>query len=465
MTKLARTALALGALGASIGVMIAVLGPPYGRINHSAFAELYHGETDTTGTVHMALDCDTFTAGTQNHCAFFASGFSLGVTVGNSLGHDVAISAFNFKVKNNRQDLFNPAPGVDYNWDANPDFNQSVSGGLPWTCFNPPPVADSDPSPGVSSSELQCNTGLPATAIPLPDGPSHVRLASVHYNGSGPIGSEQLATFTLSDVGVFDDGYAELMSCNPVVTVTGPCFGATATWGLPPPPTFPPTPTSTPTALPTPTDYDSDGVLNDDDNCPNTSNADQLNADANLISNAPVFAQVDTTRAKSDDDGDACDDDDDNDGVTDQVEMLHCPYGMWPTNPLAFDTDGDRFHDGAECALLTDATRPDSKPAITSCGAATDGDGDGLVARIEYCFYGTSDLMLDSDGDGVKDGCEAASFNPDTIVNVADRGMLASEIVRGVPPSSKLVNLDVNKDGAFNVGDIGLVAQRFGKCP
>jgi hypothetical protein len=100
----------------------------------------------------------------------------------------------------------------------------------------------------------------------------------------------------------------------------------------------------------------------------------------------------------------------------------------------------------------------------TRSAAATDVDNDGLLGRIEYCFYNTSATNVDSDGDGVKDGCEAASFNPDTIVSSIDQGLLASEILR-VPPPSKLVNFDVNKDGVLNSFDQGIQAGRFGKCP
>ena len=51
-------------------------------------------------------------------------------------------------------------------------------------------------------------------------------------------------------------------------------------------------------------DPDSDGVVNDDDNCPSVPNADQANADL------------------ANDGGDACDDDDDNDGICDEdVDM------------------------------------------------------------------------------------------------------------------------------------------------
>ena len=128
--------LALAMLGAMLGFIVAIVGLPYGRASDDAFAELYHGQVDTTGTIHVALDCDTASIGTQPHCAFFASGFHMGVTVGNSTGSSTTIGAFNFRVTNNRQDLFNPALGADSNLDSNPDFNQSLAP-PGWSCTLP----------------------------------------------------------------------------------------------------------------------------------------------------------------------------------------------------------------------------------------------------------------------------------------------------------------------------------------
>jgi hypothetical protein len=49
-------------------------------------------------------------------------------------------------------------------------------------------------------------------------------------------------------------------------------------------------------------------------------------------------------------------------------------------------------------------------------------------------------------------------------VNSIDQGLLASEILRVAPPA-KLVNFDVNKDGAVNSIDQGVQGSRMGKCP
>lgn len=71
-----------------------------------------------------------------------------------------------------------------------------------------------------------------------------------------------------------------------------------------------------PNQPPPPPDADGDGVLDEDDNCPGTSNADQLNTDG-------------------DSQGDACDPDDDDDDIDDVNDAC-------PTEPRgSFDPDGD----------------------------------------------------------------------------------------------------------------------------
>ena len=202
-------------------------------------------------------------------------------------------------------------------------------------------------------------------------------------------------------------------------------------------------------------------------------NPGQENADGNYIDNSPPYAPAvdDKTWPNSDAEGDACDADDDNDGRSDTDEAPGSGCAGAVTNPLFRDTDGDRFLDGAECALSTDPTSAVSKPAATlvACGPAGDTDSDKISDRIEFCYYGTNPANSDTDGDkaldGAKDGCEAASFNVDRIVNVADMGMLATAISN---PAFRIVNLDVNKDGVWNPADQGIVASFIspaGQCP
>ncbi len=220
-------------------------------------------------------------------------------------------------------------------------------------------------------------------------------------------------------------------------------------------------------------DSDCDGVLTTSDNCPMGANAAQVNADRNFIDHSPPYMATvdDKTLANSDGSGDACDPDDDNDGVADLTETAGapCTSATGPTNSQLRDTDADRFLDGAECALGTNPASAASKPLVTACGSTADADGDKLSNRIEFCFYGTNVLSTDTDSDrtvdGGRDGCEAMSLNGDRIVNVADMGMLATAIGN---VAFRVVSVDVNKDGAWNPADQGLLASFIspsGQCP
>jgi hypothetical protein len=221
-----------------------------------------------------------------------------------------------------------------------------------------------------------------------------------------------------------------------------------------------------------------------------------FNRDANFISNHPTYAVDDKTRVNSDTVGDGCgDSDDDNDGIPDGTEtnlaslQSVCPAATATTDPFKLDTDGDRVTDGAECALGSDPANAASKPAPPAPGTdsdadglsntfeaaigtnpnAKDTDGDGLQDGWEYKGHGSNPLVVDTDGDGVTDGCEVASLNGDTVVNAGDQSLLAAENGRAVPVAAKLTNFDLNKDGAFNAGDLAIQASRVGgapvKCP
>jgi hypothetical protein len=193
-----------------------------------------------------------------------------------------------------------------------------------------------------------------------------------------------------------------------------------------------------------------------------------LNADRNFIDNPSPVTVDDTSRPMSDEVGDACDADDDNDGLPDEVEpglpSAECPSASGPLDPLNADTDGDGAMDGPECAIGTNPDDPASKPTADQCrilaGAAsnsTDSDGDKIVDRIEVCGYGTSPILVDSDGDGWHDGCEAASLDGSIVVNSGDQLALAQVLV--LVPRPYVWSVDLNKDGAVNSGDQLLMAQ------
>ncbi len=78
---------ALAVTSTAIALVVAIIGLPYGRLNYAAFAELYHNETNTTGYVHVAIDCLPTVPGTDDFCEFdsgMTSSFDVAITVGNS---------------------------------------------------------------------------------------------------------------------------------------------------------------------------------------------------------------------------------------------------------------------------------------------------------------------------------------------------------------------------------------------
>ena len=216
-------------------------------------------------------------------------------------------------------------------------------------------------------------------------------------------------------------------------------------------------------------DTDGDTVADIADNCPLVVNPLQQNDDANFIEMSPQ-PYDDLTLANSDGLGNACDDNDDNDGLLDAQEGVFpapaCPSASAMTSPTLRDSDGDRALDGAECARNTDPSNPASAPTIAQCGANTD-----ATTTAYGCFgvsyYNTNPSLADTDLDGIADGCEVASINADTVVNVIDLQQIAAHFTPlpyGQPGPPHLINFDVTKDGAVNVIDLQQTAARFPTC-
>jgi hypothetical protein len=202
------------------------------------------------------------------------------------------------------------------------------------------------------------------------------------------------------------------------------------------------------------------------DNCPNVVNPAQLNNDGNLIDLSPPKAFDDITLAQSDAMGDACDPDDDNDARSDADEAGGVGCGGAVTLPMDSDTDGDNFLDGPECTLGTSPIAVGSKPLESACGAAGDGDGDGVLTRREFCYYNTDSTVVNSDGDGCRDGREIASINANMAVDVIDLQQIASEAGAYVLPGSAVkANYDLTKNATIDVIDLQQAAAQSGVCP
>ena len=349
----------------------------------------------------MYLDCDP-AAGVQTTCTFPSGTASvdLDVILKNTSGAAGTVTAFNFDVVTDQQLIFNPKPQTGDSNNSNPDFNESAFSLSTVTCSLPPPQRDIDPSPTRAQSRLVCFTGA-GNGPTVADGAS-IKLATVRYTSVDGSGS-----FAFNEVAINDNGYFEILSCNPTISVPGNCFGANVTI-LPPPtatntPTVTQTPTvtSTPTLTPTPSVPDTDG--------------DGLNDQQEVL--------IGTNPLNPDTDGD---------GLTDGQEVL-----VHFTNPLNPDTDADGLTDGYE--VNTSLTNP----------RVSDTDGDGLSDGNEVHISNTNPLNADTDGDGINDGPEVNTFftNPNRADSDSDGLTDLQEILIGTNPNNPDTDGDTLTDG------------------
>lgn len=146
-------------------------------------------------------------------------------------------------------------------------------------------------------------------------------------------------------------------------------------------------------------DTDADGILDDVDNCPATSNPDQKDTD-------------------SDGTGDACDADDDGDGVDDDEDAFPLdPSETTDTdddgtgNNADTDDDGDGYSDADENANGTDPLDPSSVPTdndgdFVSDLRDEDDDDDGVLDTGDNCSLTANADQADYDADGAGDACD-----------------------------------------------------------
>ncbi|SIR31742.1 thrombospondin type 3 repeat-containing protein [Maribacter ulvicola] len=150
------------------------------------------------------------------------------------------------------------------------------------------------------------------------------------------------------------------------------------------------------------TDSDNDGIADSLDNCPSTSNTDQIDTD-------------------NDGKGDMCDTDDDNDGTLDSEDAFPLD------NTENTDTDGDGTGDNADTDDDNDGTldSEDAFPLDNTEDTDTDGDGTGDNADTDDDNDGTLDSEdafpldntedTDTDGDGTGDNADTDDDNDGTL--------------------------------------------------
>ncbi|MGA1843967.1 MAG: S8 family serine peptidase [bacterium] len=177
-------------------------------------------------------------------------------------------------------------------------------------------------------------------------------------------------------------------------------------------------------------DTDSDGICDDEDNCPNEANEDQADADEDGAGDVCDGCPDDPDKTEPGVCGcGVADTDSDEDGTADCIDG--CPNDPAKTEPGicgcgAADTDSDG--DGtADCIDGCPNDPAKTEPGICGCGVVdtdTDSDGDGILDCIDgcpddpgktgpgICGCGVVDTNTDSDGDGTADCIDGCPEDP-----------------------------------------------------
>jgi MYXO-CTERM domain-containing protein len=162
-------------------------------------------------------------------------------------------------------------------------------------------------------------------------------------------------------------------------------------------------------------DADGDGRPDDKDNCPWSSNRDQLDGDGDGVGDACDNCSVASNFQQQDSDGDGigddCDPDKDGDGIPNaQDNCASVP------NALQKDKDGDGVPDGADnCPLINN---PGQEP-INDVRCNVDSDGDNVSDAFDNCIEVANTDQKDSDGDKIGDACDG-DWDNDGIPNASD---------------------------------------------
>jgi hypothetical protein len=210
-------------------------------------------------------------------------------------------------------------------------------------------------------------------------------------------------------------------------------------------------------------DTDSDGIGDNADNCPNVSNADQLNSDDDSLGNAcdtdddndgvadtsdafPLDA-AEAVDTDSDGIGNNADADDDGDGVSDTLDVF--PLDSSETVDTDFDgignnadtdDDGDNVPDSSDAFPLNASEWADTDLDGIGNNADTDDDGDG-VADDSDAFPLDVAESVDTDSDGIGNNADTDD-DGDTYADNVD-----------VFPLDSAEWLDTDSDGTGNNAD------------
>ena len=202
-------------------------------------------------------------------------------------------------------------------------------------------------------------------------------------------------------------------------------------------------------------DFDDDGLEDDFDNCPFSTNLDQTDADGDGIGNAcdvcPGVADPDQADADADATGDLCDSDADNDGVDNAAD--NC--GLLP-NPTQANADSDAQGDACDtdddadgvadaddnCPLVANPGQANDDPDIYGDACDNDYDGDLVMDSVDNCLLVVNPGQLDDDGDGLGDPCDSDQ-DGDGFTNIVDN----------CPALSNTDRSDADRDGRGDACD------------
>jgi hypothetical protein len=182
------------------------------------------------------------------------------------------------------------------------------------------------------------------------------------------------------------------------------------------------------------TDFDNDGILDINDNCPSTYNPDQKDFDGNgegdvcedsdgdgvldFEDNCIYIPNPNQEDADGDGEGDVCEDAD-NDGIIDSkdncINTANIDQSDIDGDGIGDVCDDDRDGDGV---LNTDDDCPDT-PGTAETNGCPDSDGDGVINKEDNCPDVANSDQADSDGDGIGDVCDD-DRDGDGILNSVD---------------------------------------------
>ncbi|MBI2666143.1 thrombospondin type 3 repeat-containing protein, partial [Candidatus Woesearchaeota archaeon] len=206
-------------------------------------------------------------------------------------------------------------------------------------------------------------------------------------------------------------------------------------------------------------DTDNDGLIDTADNCPSTSNANQVNTDGDA-------------------EGDACDADDDNDGVLDTSDLSPLDSavcgdvdgdscddcGISESQDTDVDTicdlgDTDDDNDGVldvnDCAGGSKVCSVTELCANSQCVA--DADSDGIADSTDNCPLDSNAAQTNTDGDAQGDLCDTDDDN-DGILDTNDSAPLNAQVCGDTDADScddcgPDETVDTDADSFCNAGD------------